>query len=250
MRIRDSDMVTVYVVTKKYSHRGNKKQLMRSYSYNSDGLLYKVKAKHNDPFNEFEKFYYNSDGNITKVKFGYNNETAFIFNYIYDSKGFLATVDASVVGEEEDDEGIAGQADSYDVVCDKKGYILQVNPFEYKKDGSKKYSKIHRIRYKYDKKGHITWCKSYYTSKKYDISKYYYNKKHDIKTMKDSDNTFRIKIKYNKKGLITKTSGDGTYTYKYKKIKVKRSLLPKVKAQRWYITNYGLNNAFIEESVI
>lgn len=234
---KSSDEVSVYVVSKVYIHNwhGKKKTLLKTYTYNSDGLVSKVKS---NVTGEFYNYDYDGNGRITTVVAGWHNKPDFVYKHIYGSNGMLSEIQCDYAsGDNEQNTG------GDEIICDSKGRIISIKSFDYQ-NGIKKYDGWWRT-FKYNKKGLLVQAKHNYTETKVSTSKYYYDKKNNLKKIKDSSRTTRVRQTY-KKGRIVKTSRPSVYSYKYKKIKVKRRLKKTVNAQRWSITNLDLNNAFIE----
>lgn len=234
---KTSDKVSVYVVSKVYIHNwhGKKKTLLKTYTYNTDGLVSKVKS---NVTGEYYEYNYDGSGRITRVTMGWHGKPDFVYKHSYDNNGMLALIQCEYAsGDNGQDSG------GDEITCDSNGRIISIRSFDYK-DGVKVYDGWWE-KFKYNKKGLRIQDKHNYTETKVKTNKYYYDKKKNLKAKKKSGGTTKVRHTY-KKGLIIKTSRPSVYSYKYKKIKVERSLLKTVKAQRWSINNLDLNNAFIE----
>ena len=232
-----SGAVSFYVVDKEYVNNwgGKSSSLMKSYSYNKDGLLESVKEHITK---ELYKYKYDENGNIVEVRINNGGKNDLRYIYLYDKDGKLIEI------RNQPGEGAWAWGDSYLITCNKKGWITKAEAVYYEDEDGSREDMGNWRKYKYDNSGHVIEYQKKYNNY-YNTAKYSYNKKKDLVRMKDSHKTvFNLKRVYNKNGLTYKFSGDGSYTYIYKKIKVKRKLLTKAKAQRWSIPNWDLNNAF------
>ncbi len=231
-----SGSINFYVVSKVYVNNwgGKKSTLMKTYTYNSDGLVSHVNG---NITGEFYTYLYNDMGNINQVRHGWKGSEDFVYSYIYNGNGFLTEIiGESAHGPDE------GWTNSYFVTCNNKGWITRLDPY-YKDNGNiKKEGECQS--FTYNKKGLVVNFHSEYNGKVYS-AKYYYNKKNDLIKSKNIQDTFNLKLKYNKHGFISARSGDGSYTFIYKKIRVNSRMLSRAKAQRWSIANWDLNHAFI-----
>ena len=222
---------TMYVVKSlTWSDSGTKST--RTYTYDSTGLLSKMKEKcswyDGSDGKGYSKYKYDEDYRITEkessnammnaIGLGMDSTTTYDYskdNEIRDSYGTIYATDdrGRIIGE------------SYD---NDNGYLS--------------------YKYEYDNKNRVS--KEIYTIKRDEgddvtTTEYKYDKKGNLSKVKHDTYSEKRKITYDKNGRITKVKmGSSTYKVKYKKIKIKADAIDKVKAQQWSILNENNNFAF------
>ncbi len=239
---------TVYVLTGiNYITEDGKTIPVHKYSYNKKGML-KSGTRGNGTVKM--KFTYDKKGRLKTYETKLNEWQ--VRKYTYNKKGKICKVDTTYLDGSTRKFAYDGFHSVYKFNS-KKQVVKETAAGSVWDDKQEKSVKVtYDIRYSYDKKGRIVEKVNKTTG---DSVKITYDKKGSSGTMvyksEDYTSTSKSKNTYNKKGLLTKmeeneedSNGDkivSVYTYEYKKMKVKKSMVKKIKAQQEALMNQGLN---------
>lgn len=238
---------TVYVLTGiNYITEDGKEMRIHTYSYNKKGMLKSGVRGHGTVK---MKFTYDKKGRLKTFQNKLNEWQ--VRTYTYNKKGKISKVDT------EYRDAASGKV-LYDgfhsVYTYKKKKVVKekASGTVYDEAQEKSVPVTYDIRYTYDKKGRLASKENKTTGDKVTIT---YDKKGSadkmVYKMSDLTSTIISRNTYNKKGLLTRMEEDysdtlgekeqNIYTYTYKKMKVKKSMVSKIKDQQKALLNQGLN---------
>ena len=279
------DLVSVYVISSQYvkNNKSKKKYLDRKFSYYDNGLLKSIQdsglfTEFGFPFDTYYSYHdnsklagalvidgfgtyvggicicnYDKTGNLTGFNWLYDEgleNTAFCIESKYSYNGGKISRDRAWTYYSENDDGIldADLDELLDVGIDDMEHFYSYAKEWLESGTMKERHKVWDMKLSYNKAGLVKKEMGKMLGKKITITRKY-DKKNNCSSMRSNRSDFNYKKvtnKYNKNGLLTKTTfKQGNYTdtyyYKYKKIEVPKEVAAEVYAQRWALQNNNTN---------
>lgn len=239
---------TVYVLTGiNFITEEGEKIPVHKYSYNKKGMLKSGVRGHGTVK---MKYTYDKKGRLKTYQTKLNEWQ--VRKYTYNKKGKISKVDTTYLDASTNKFAYDGFHSVYKFNSKKQVVQETAAGSVWDEEQEKSVKVTYDIRYSYDKKGRLAGKINKTTG---DSLKITYDKKGSVGTTiyksGDYSETNISKNTYNKKGLLTRmeenvedSNGDklvNIYTYEYKKMKVKKSMVKKIKAQQNALFNHGLN---------